>query len=74
MLFPSASGAAITKQNVVSIHYLQGFKHITLCDKGKESIENQHIFEDASGKGLWLGFWSIWDQFWELFGTLLVPT
>jgi len=62
-------GASITKENVVSIHYLLCFKHITLLDKGEKSIENQHLFEDTSGKGLGIGFWSnlgsILDAFWH---------
>ena len=56
MCFWCVSGASITKENVVSIHYLLRFKHITPSDKGEESIENQHLFEDTSGKGLGIGF------------------
>ncbi len=67
--FLCVSGASITKENVVSIHYLLCFKHITLLDKGEKSIENQHLFEDTSGKGLGIGFWSnlgsILDAFWH---------
>ena len=67
------SGVSITKENVVSIQFLLWFKHITLFDKGEKSIENTNLFEDTSGKGLGLGFWShlgsILEAFWHPLGS-----
>ena len=73
MSFLCVFGASITKENVASMCYLLCFKHITLCDRGEKSIENQHIFEDTSGKGLGIGFWShsgsILEAFWHPVGS-----
>ena len=67
------SGVSITKENVVSIQFLLWFKHITLFDKGGKRIENTNLFEDTSGKGLGLGFWShlgsILEAFWHPLGS-----
>ena len=52
------SVASITKEHVVSIWYLLCSKHIDLFHKEETSMGNQHIFEDAFGKGLESGFWS----------------
>ena len=45
-------------KKVASIWYLLCFKHIDLFHKEETSVENQHIFEDASGKSLEIGFWT----------------
>ncbi len=65
--------ASINKENVVSILCLLCFQHIDLFHKEETSMENQHIFEDTSGKSLEIGFWIhlrwILEDFWHPLGS-----
>jgi hypothetical protein len=69
-LFFVIFGTSPTQEKLKSDHYLLCFKHIDLSENSNKSTRNQGIFEDTSGKGFGVRFFTHLDRFWELFGTL----
>ena len=59
------------QENIDCMHYLLSFKHIDLFENSGESTTKQHMFEDASGKGLGIGFWSRLELIWMHFRNTL---
>ena len=74
MFFLCVSGASSTKDNVVSIHYLLCFKHITLFEKGDTIQKLDTFLRTYLGRALVLDLGAIFSRFWELFGTLQAHT